>query len=93
MPGDSRDNRLLRRCRRTKGKSSRTYPGGLRSSGIPRKENGYAKKKITAIVKFSAPPARLHRLRPLDGPRSPRCFGAMFCQQFNDRTKGMEPGS
>ena len=52
-----------------------------------------AKKKITAIVKLQCPAGKATPAPPVGPALGPHGVSApMFCQQFNDRTKGMEPG-
>jgi len=52
-----------------------------------------AKKKITAIVKLQCPAGKATPAPPVGPALGPHGVSApMFCQQFNDRTKNMEPG-
>jgi len=52
-----------------------------------------AKKKITAIVKLQCTAGKATPAPPVGPALGPHGVSApMFCQQFNDRTKGMEPG-
>jgi len=52
-----------------------------------------AKKKITAIVKLQCPAGKATPAPPVGPALGPHGVSApMFCQQFNERTKGMEPG-
>ncbi len=52
-----------------------------------------AKKKITAIVKLQCPAGKAPPAPPVGPALGPHGVSApMFCQQFNERTKSMEPG-
>jgi large subunit ribosomal protein L11 len=52
-----------------------------------------AKKKITAIVKLQCPAGKATPAPPVGPALGPHGVSApMFCQQFNERTKTMEPG-
>ncbi|TXT48873.1 MAG: large subunit ribosomal protein L11 [Spirochaetes bacterium] len=52
-----------------------------------------AKKKITAIVKLQCPAGKATPAPPVGPALGPHGVSApMFCTQFNERTKGMEPG-
>ncbi|MCX8012799.1 MAG: 50S ribosomal protein L11 [Rectinema sp.] len=52
-----------------------------------------AKKKITAIVKLQCPAGKATPAPPVGPALGPHGVSApMFCQQFNERTKNMEPG-
>lgn len=52
-----------------------------------------AKKKITAIVKLQCPAGKATPAPPVGPALGPHGVSApMFCQQFNERTKGMEQG-
>jgi large subunit ribosomal protein L11 len=52
-----------------------------------------AKKKINAIVKLQCPAGKATPAPPVGPALGPHGVSApQFCQQFNDRTKGMEPG-
>jgi len=52
-----------------------------------------AKKKITAIVKLQCPAGKATPAPPVGPALGPHGVSApMFCQQFNERTKSMEPG-
>jgi 50S ribosomal protein L11 len=52
-----------------------------------------AKKEITAIVKLQCPAGKATPAPPVGPALGPHGVSApMFCQQFNDRTKNMEPG-
>ena len=52
-----------------------------------------AKKKITAIVKLQCPAGKATPASPVGPALCPHGVSApMFCQQFNERTKNMEPG-
>ncbi len=52
-----------------------------------------AKKKVTAIVKLQCPAGKATPAPPVGPALGPHGVSApQFCQQFNDRTKGMEAG-
>ena len=52
-----------------------------------------AKKKVTAIVKLQCPAGKATPAPPVGPALGPHGVSApQFCQQFNERTKGMEPG-
>jgi len=52
-----------------------------------------AKKKITAYVKLQCPAGKATPAPPVGPALGPHGVSApQFVQQFNDRTKGMEPG-
>ena len=52
-----------------------------------------AKKKITALVKLQCPAGKATPAPPVGPALGPHGVSApMFVQQFNDRTKSMEPG-
>lgn len=52
-----------------------------------------AKKKIAAIVKLQCPAGKATPAPPVGPALGPHGVSApMFCQQFNERTKSMEPG-
>jgi len=52
-----------------------------------------AKKKITAIVKLQCPAGKATPAPPVGPALGPHGVSApMFCQQFNERTKSIEPG-
>ncbi|OQX28964.1 MAG: 50S ribosomal protein L11 [Spirochaeta sp. LUC14_002_19_P3] len=52
-----------------------------------------AKKKITAVIKLQVPAAKATPAPPVGPALGPHGVSApQFVQQFNDRTKGMEPG-
>jgi len=52
-----------------------------------------AKKKIAAIVKLQCPAGKATPAPPVGPALGPHGVSApMFCQQFNERTKNMEPG-
>ncbi len=52
-----------------------------------------AKKKITALIKLQCPAGKATPAPPVGPALGPHGVSApQFVQQFNDRTKGMEPG-
>jgi len=52
-----------------------------------------AKKKVTAIVKLQCPAGKATPAPPVGPALGPHGVSApQFVQQFNDKTKGMEPG-
>jgi large subunit ribosomal protein L11 len=52
-----------------------------------------AKKKVAAIVKLQCPAGKATPAPPVGPALGPHGVSApQFCQQFNERTKGMEPG-
>ena len=52
-----------------------------------------AKKKITAVIKLQCPAGKATPAPPVGPALGPHGVSApQFVQQFNDRTKGMEPG-
>ena len=52
-----------------------------------------AKKKVTAIIKLQCPAGKATPAPPVGPALGPHGVSApMFVQQFNDRTKSMEPG-
>lgn len=52
-----------------------------------------AKKKITAVIKLQVPAAKATPAPPVGPALGPHGVSApQFVQQFNDRTKSMEPG-
>ncbi|HOJ99392.1 MAG: 50S ribosomal protein L11 [Treponemataceae bacterium] len=52
-----------------------------------------AKKKVTAIIKLQCPAGKATPAPPVGPALGPHGVSApQFVQQFNDRTKGMEPG-
>lgn len=52
-----------------------------------------AKKKVSAIVKLQCPAGKATPAPPVGPALGPHGVSApQFCQQFNDRTKGMEAG-
>jgi large subunit ribosomal protein L11 len=52
-----------------------------------------AKKKVTALVKLQCPAGKATPAPPVGPALGPHGVSApQFVQQFNDRTKGMEPG-
>ena len=52
-----------------------------------------AKKKITAVIKLQCPAGKATPAPPIGPALGPHGVSApQFVQQFNDRTKGMEPG-
>ncbi|MDA8426363.1 MAG: 50S ribosomal protein L11 [Treponema sp.] len=52
-----------------------------------------AKKKVTAIVKLQCPAGKATPAPPVGPALGPHGVSApQFCQQFNERTKSMEPG-
>jgi len=52
-----------------------------------------AKKKITAVVKLQCPAGKATPAPPVGPALGPLGVSApTFCQQFNERTKNMEPG-
>ena len=52
-----------------------------------------AKKKVTAIVKLQCPAGKATPAPPVGPALGPHGVSApQFCQQFNERTKNMEPG-
>lgn len=52
-----------------------------------------AKKKITALVKLQVPAGKATPAPPVGPALGPHGVSApQFVQQFNDKTKGMEPG-
>ena len=52
-----------------------------------------AKKKVTAIIKLQCPAGKATPAPPVGPALGPHGVSApQFCQQFNDRTKGMEAG-
>lgn len=52
-----------------------------------------AKKKVTAVIKLQCPAGKATPAHPVGPALGPHGVSApMFVQQFNDRTKSMEPG-
>ncbi len=52
-----------------------------------------AKKKVSAIIKLQCPAGKATPAPPVGPALGPHGVSApQFCQQFNDRTKGMEAG-
>ena len=52
-----------------------------------------AKKKVTAVIKLQCPAGKATPAPPVGPALGPHGVSApMFVQQFNDRTKSMEPG-
>ena len=52
-----------------------------------------AKKKVTAIIKLQCPAGKATPAPPVGPALGPHGVSApQFCQQFNERTKGMEAG-
>lgn len=52
-----------------------------------------AKKKITAVIKLQVPAGKATPAPPVGPALGPHGLSApQFCQQFNDKTKNMEPG-
>jgi large subunit ribosomal protein L11 len=52
-----------------------------------------AKKKITAVIKLQCPAGKATPAPPVGSALGPQGVSApQFVQQFNDRTKSMEPG-
>jgi large subunit ribosomal protein L11 len=52
-----------------------------------------AKKKVTAVIKLQAPAGKATPAPPIGPALGPHGVSApQFVQQFNDRTKSMEPG-
>ena len=52
-----------------------------------------AKKKVTAVIKLQCPAAKATPAPPVGPALGPHGVSApQFVQQFNDRTKNMEPG-
>ena len=52
-----------------------------------------AKKKITCVVKLQVPAGKATPAPPVGPALGPHGLSApQFCQQFNDKTKNMEPG-
>ena len=52
-----------------------------------------AKKKVTAMVKLQCPAGKATPAPPVGPALGPHGVSApQFCQQFNERTKSMEPG-
>ena len=52
-----------------------------------------AKKKVTAVIKLQCPAAKATPAPPVGPALGPHGVSApQFVQQFNDRTKSMEPG-
>ncbi len=52
-----------------------------------------AKKKVVAIVKLQCPAGKATPAPPVGPALGPHGVSSpQFCQQFNDRTKNMEPG-
>ena len=52
-----------------------------------------AKKKVTAVIKLQCPAGKATPAPPVGPDLGPHGVSApMFVQQFNDRTKSMEPG-
>ena len=52
-----------------------------------------AKKKVTAVIKLQGPAGKATPAPPVGPALGPHGVSApMFVQQFNDRTKSMEPG-
>jgi len=73
--------------------SSGAILAAKRQPSIPRKEQKMAKKKVTAIVKLQCPAGKATPAPPVGPALGPHGVSApQFCQQFNDRTKGMEAG-
>ena len=62
-------------------------------SGWTTKEFSMAKKKISAIIKLQVPAGRATPAPPVGPALGPHGVSApQFVQQFNDRTKNVEPG-
>ena len=60
---------------------------------ITTKEYTMAKKKVVAYVKLQCPAGKATPAPPVGPALGPHGVSApQFVQQFNDRTKGMEPG-
>ena len=52
-----------------------------------------AKKKVTAVIKLQCPAGKATPAPPVGPALGPHGVSApQFVQQFNDRTKSMEPG-
>lgn len=52
-----------------------------------------AKKKVTSFIKLQVPAGKATPAPPVGPALGPHGVSApQFCQQFNDRTKGFEPG-
>ena len=52
-----------------------------------------AKKRVTAVIKLQCPAGKATPAPPIGPALGPHGVSApQFVQQFNDRTKGMEPG-
>ncbi len=62
-------------------------------NGITTKEKKMAKKKIVAYIKLQIPAGKATPAPPVGPALGPHGVSApQFVQQFNDKTKGMEPG-
>ncbi len=58
-----------------------------------RKEKKMAKKKVTAVIKLQCPAQKATPAPPIGPALGPHGVSApQFVQQFNDKTKGYEPG-
>jgi large subunit ribosomal protein L11 len=58
-----------------------------------KKEKNMAKKKVTAVIKLQCPAGKATPAPPIGPALGPHGVSApQFVQQFNDRTKAMEPG-
>jgi|GEM_PF-20637 len=69
------------------------YPGSLEVGYTTIGERLWPKRKLLQSSNCSAPPAKRRQLLPVGPALGPHGVSApMFCQQFNDRTKNMEPG-
>src|SRR5574344_220002 len=63
------------------------------SMGLLRKERNMAKKKVSAIIKLQCPAQKATPAPPIGPALGPHGVSApQFVQQFNDKTKGYEPG-
>lgn len=52
-----------------------------------------ATKKVTAVIKLQVPAGKATPAPPVGPALGPHGVSApQFCQQFNDKTKNMEPG-
>lgn len=67
--------------------------GGGECSRLYQKGDGMAKKKIASLIKLQCPAGKATPAPPVGPALGPHGVSApQFVQQFNDRTKSMEPG-
>jgi large subunit ribosomal protein L11 len=65
----------------------------MSGNAIPQRRKKMAKKKIVAYIKLQIPAGKATPAPPVGPALGPHGVSApQFVQQFNDKTKGMEPG-